>query len=392
MNCGSSDPSHALGYLWNSIDHGATSTIGTAAVVIACGNYFQPNYFLWRTCELDAAKITREAFERELQAIGAPEDARGVMLKRFEAANKALEARGTEMAELERGYPANKELFDAAVKQVKEYYVPMFTKWNTQLAELDAWETGLQKGPGYAGDCVPKATSSLQAYIHSVVPKAEGDALMNAMKDPIGHRFTHALAECFIAKGDQAGGELVEAFAGYEQVNGFHDAIGEALVNNSPQGKYKGVALKDKPALGYIRYHADNPNSIDQNHIHPSGLVKEHQIASVTTTGGNQKITFVRETFSWSDAVCDIDYHTVVGIDSYGNFRFREYNCKAVQNAMDATPPPILVPKGSAGPLAKGLRIMVANGGMVVPGSNGPRVAWLRRGKDVIWAAGMVAK
>jgi hypothetical protein len=387
MGCGPNDPSKALGYLWTSVDHGTTRAVGTTAAVIACGSYYEPNYFMWRTCELDAAKFTRDVIERDLEAIRVPSDARRTILEHYEAARHQLDAHAAAMAELERGYPAEKELFDAAVKQVTDHYVPMFTKWNAQLADLDAWETGLQKGPGYAGDCVPKLTSNLQAYVRTIVSKAEGDALLSAMKDPIGHRFTHALAECFIAKGDQAGGELVEALAGHEQVNGFHDAIGEALRNNAPEDKYKGVALKDKPTLEYLRYHADNPHSIDQVHIRAAMLVAESRIASVDTEGDNQKITFARESVPWSRADCDVDYHTVVGIDSYGNFRFREYNCRTVSGAADATPRPLLVPSGSAGPIAKGMLIMVSNAL-----TNTRRVAWLRRGHDVIWSVGMVAK
>jgi hypothetical protein len=383
MGCGPNDPSKALGYLWTTADHGATNTVGTAAAVIACGNYYEPSYFMWRTCELDAAKITRDAIERDLQATGAPADARNIVLDHYEAARHRLEARAAEMAELERAYPGEKELFDAAVKQVTDYYVPMFTKWNARLAELDAWETALQKGPGYAGDCVPKLTGSLQAYVRSVVPKAEGDALLNAMKDPIGHRFTHALAECFVAKGDHAGGELAEAIAGYQQVNGFHDAIGQALGNNAPEGKYKGVALKDKPTLDYVSYHADNPHNYDQVHIPAAVLLAESRVASVAAEGDNHKITFARESAQWSRDDCDVDYHTVVGIDSYGNFRFRQYNCKTVRGAFDVTPAPLVVPRGSAGPVAKGMFLMM---------SNARRVAWLRRGHDVIWSAGIVVQ
>ncbi len=384
--CYGGEPIHAQSYLWTALDQGATHQVGAAAAVIACS--YGRRYFTWRICEADAATITPDALAKDLDAIHAPPYARFLMLGRYQMALNRLAARANEMAELEKNYPADKALFDAVYKQVGEHYVPMFAKWGKQLAELDAWESGLRRGPGNAGDCVPKWTTTLQSYVDSVVPKANKDALLAALKDPIGHRFTHALAVCLDAKGDGDSAAMIDSLAGGETVIGIHDAVGDLLRRNGVGGKYQGVALHDQqPDLDYYLY---EPGVRLEN----TRRVTEHEstVASVTTVGDKQRIAFVHKSErQWANNMCEVDYKTVVGIDDYGNFRYAMRNCKAVYENVNLTPSPLLVPRGSAGPVAKGLRVGKSydtphadDEKVDQPG----RVAWIRRGLDVIWVAG----
>jgi hypothetical protein len=205
---------------------------------------------------------------------------------------------------------------------------------------------------------------------------------------------THALAMCYAEKGDEMTGKLLEALSqGGDDAGGFHEAVDALLRKNGRGGKYRDVRLStSEVGLGFYKHVARSGHDVG---VPSHGNDQEAEVASVTASGESDKVTFVHSSKKTpGNPICEVDFRTIIGIDSYGNFRYALKNCKPTTQIVNLTPSPALIPKASA-PAKKGLRAVVYETELhpndekrAEPG----RVVTLRRGKDLIWAMGITAK
>jgi hypothetical protein len=169
--------------------------IFAAAQTALCDQYLpRGSYLVWRHCKALLSEVDPALPTAVVQA-GDP-TVQSAFLARVAGVRQQLEELAPKMREHEQGYPGDKLFFDDAWKQVKQGFEPRLRNTRRQLAEIFAWQEQVAKGPGFAGDCVPRFNKMLADYVRSVVAKPKSNELVEVMRDPIGSQIAEALAIC----------------------------------------------------------------------------------------------------------------------------------------------------------------------------------------------------
>ncbi|MES2640895.1 MAG: hypothetical protein V4850_15505 [Myxococcota bacterium] len=383
-----------------------------AALVGLCGTLLDGNgmgdpatseYIRFRQCKTELDKVTPEALDASL-AKHAPNKVAALSFRMFYERGVGRMAKyDAKVTSIEKGYPATKKMYDDAVTQVDEKYTPILAKWQPTLTGIDDWMKTLSGGPGYAEGCAPTYTKMLQDYVDTAVPEAKGDALLRALRDPVGYRLTEALAMCHymldLTNVTRSRAMRDVLLAGGDRISGRHQAV-EMLVKRSLEGplNYRGQRVID--GITPIETLAAWPsNAVDQTLGAPPKPPadprygrpwSEDVVVSVKPQGDTAVITFQKRTgtATITDS-CTYDYSHIAGIDMWGNFLYDVVSCKTHDIKVDTTQTAALVPIDQVAKVTPGTKVALvyAQGGSEAP--KPANVVYVTKGNDVIWAGGV---
>ncbi|MDP2304811.1 MAG: hypothetical protein Q8P18_02130 [Pseudomonadota bacterium] len=360
-------------------------------------------YVKFRQCKTELDKVTPEALDAAIEQ-HAPNQAAALSFRMFYEKGVGRMARyDAKITSIEKGYPATKRMYDDAVVQVEETYAPILVQWQPTLTGIDDWMKTLSGGPGYAEGCAPTYTQMLQDYVDVAVPEAKGDALLRALRDPVGYRLTEALAMChyMLDMTDVSRSRAMRdvLLAGGDRISGRHQAV-ELLVKRSLEGplNYRGQRVID--GIAPIETLAKWPsNAVDQTLGAPPKPPAdprygrpwaEDVVVSVKPQGDTAVITFQKRTgtATITDS-CTYDYSHIAGIDMWGNFLYDVVSCKTHDIKVDTTQTAAVVPIDQVAKVTPGVKVTLVyrQGGSEEP--KPANVVFVTKGNDVIWAGGV---
>jgi hypothetical protein len=383
---------------WKLMDQGVQDPILPAGVVAACVKL--NGYLQVRLCRIDQALVDEAALASAVAATPTTADAQKAFLDAYQKGKAHLA--GFDLAGWETDHPTEKKLADDTIAQVEKYYAPIFATWEPKLVELEAWETKANKNAEAAAGCLDTYTKLLQSYVTQVVPKADGDALLRALRDPVGSHIAEALALCYRLRNENGGLEASRRLdianiilAGADTTAGLHDAryrlIDRALRARSYKGDPLGTAPNAFEAMVSKRYVAGDPSGVAPLADAPTQYNPDFEFESVTPKDKGVLITFPKKQAPRQYDDCETDYTKFVGLDSYGNARYGTKNCVTKNETIDVTKRPVLVPSDQAAMLVKGVTVVLDAKGYPSDESDSGIVLFVKKGKDVVGVMGVTA-
>ncbi len=383
-----------------------------AALVGLCGTMLKGDgmgdpatseYVRFRQCKTELDKVTPEALDAAI-AKHAPNEVAALSFRKFYEKGVGRMARyEAKVVSIEKGYPATRKMYDDAVAQVNEKYAPILAEWQPTLTGIDDWMKTLSGGPGYAEGCDATYTKMLQDYVDKAVPEAKGDALLKALRDPVGYRLTEALAMCHymldMTNVSRSRAMRDVLLSGGDRISGLHQAV-EMVVRRGLDGplNYRGQRVID--GIAPIQTLANWPsNAVAQTLGDPPKPVTdprfsrpwaEDVVVSVKPQGDTAVVSFQKRTgtATITDS-CTYDYSHIAGIDTWGNFLYNVVSCKTHTIPVDTTQTAAVVPIDQVAKVAPGSRVaLVYEQG----GSGTPRpanIVYVTKGENVVWAGGV---
>ncbi|MFN7144101.1 MAG: hypothetical protein ACK4YP_10010 [Myxococcota bacterium] len=405
--CGGYKNEWLADFAFTAIDHGETSAIYPAAVVGLCGEELQGDgmgdpagseYFLWRQCVDEAARVDRAALEARL-AEKAPNDVAATsFLVWYEKGLGRIEKWRPKMEETEQTHPAARQAYEDASAKVAETWSPALQQWRGELDAVDAWLEAVGKNPRDTGTCEVDLAGKLQAYVDAT-GAAKGDTLLERLKDPVGYRFTEALTLCWHLKGDRDLAKLWRDILLSDgiRVEGEHQGMQTLLIRNAGYGQYKGEAVPlTAPGRRLVLAREDETwaqrtlgRAESADRLAQSNVYTAEKVAGVSINGEVATLTFPRRTGTFDRTVgCQNDYTKLLRIDQWGYLHYAQKGCKVETYTADITQAPSRVPAWQA-------KLVKAGDTVYLPRKTGEPVdvdlAWVKRGSDVIWAGGAKA-
>ncbi len=424
--CGGMNPAKATANLLDGLDV-ATPAVNewviAAGVVIQCaggmpqsgdGRSTNGAYWDWKTCEDVAARYSHAALDTQLKNEGVSDYVRLDYEVKAEESKAKLDKLSTGFATFEKGWPATKHLYDATVAQVSARYVPMLAKWGPTLDDVDVWVEQLRGGPGFADGCADKFGGEMQSYLKDSVANGaalgKGDALWQVLREPVGVGLLEAYALCRGQTGFPGYGDMVakDALAGVERVTrwhrGFDDALraenrtdgmfvagagsaGERLPPEAQQARLS-FAFEPDAARTWLRVSDKAPDK-------PYSY--EETVAGISTVGDVTTVSFPKRSGTESVPTnCSADYSHIARIDEFGKFWY-DWKCLGSMNVtVNDTYRPVQIPAWQAGKVAVGTKVAVELEGQgteyrIEEGGPTPVKAdlvWVKKGADIVWAAG----
>jgi hypothetical protein len=265
------------------------------------------------------------------------------------------------------------------------------------LDGLEAWEKSLDGGPGLADGCVEPLQKLLDEYLDATVTKASGDDLLDAVHGPIGFHLSEALGICYAQSGDEWHARVFgqEYLAHARRVIGWHDAFVYVLSANAwPKQKWKGKAVSGSAAT---RMDAAPREDDDKawKYLLPytaNDQVIEDDVGSVKKAGDQLVVTFAVHKGTAVDSVgCHPDYSHVASIDETGTFHYDLIGCHTEAYATSSQEHSVSLPLAEAGAVKAGTRIRTIRVTTEKWDEHKPLASvlvWVKRGKDIVWAAG----
>jgi len=413
--CGGLQPAPALGNLLDAWDV-TPDPVVAAGIVAECastlpqqgdGRAPKSAYWAWRACERVAATSDHGKLDAALKAAGTSDWVRVATEVQAEQGQAKLDALTPTMRELEKGWPASPKMFDAAVAQVDEKYVPMLTKWRATLDEADVFTDQLRGGPGYAEGCTEKWSGEVKRYLADSGVKAQGSALWEVLREPVGVGLLEVYALCRGQTGFGAYAEMVaqDALAGVHRVTRWHRGLLDALESSvRGDGTWQGQPLP--PELQQIAFPAQfQPDMARQWLRVPDKAPEkpysyEETVSSVTVDGEVATIRFPKRSGTTTVPTnCSPDYSHVARIDEFGRFWY-DWKCAGSKTVpVNETFRPVEVPAWEVAKITAGTRVavdLVGQGTYYRVEEGGPSavqgdVVWVKKGEDIIWAAGFAA-
>lgn len=402
--CGGFHDDVLAGYAFRHIDHGDASPVYGGAVVGMCGEVLTGDgegnptggeYFLWRQCA--AEPVDEAALTATLAAKAANPVAAALWQAWYERGRARIAAWREPMAAREQETPALRTAWDDAVARVSQVWHPALQRWRGDLDAIDAWMTTVSKNPSDPGSCDADLAPRLQAYVDAAAPGAKGEAVLAVLKDPIGYRFTEALALCYHLKGQRALSTMWRdlLLADGLRIEGEHQGLQTLLVNNAGYGSYNGQPLPlTAPGHGLVlaqmeeswsRRTLGSPTPPDQlRQLNSYGTEK---IAGVSVSGDVATLTFVHHTATFDELVgCQTDYSKPLRIDEWGYIIYADKGCRRENVTVDDTQVPSHVPAWQVKGLKAGDTVIIQRRGDPTPPDLS--LAWIKRGADIVWAAG----
>ncbi len=382
---------------------GEKSVLAPAAFVAACGGLFTMkktrrdpayvDYVTYRMCRLEQAKVDDKALAAALDAAKQDDKVKQLVLDRYHAGVARLDEVTDLVAEHETTWPTDKAMFDETVKQVNQKYMPIFDRWTSTFQAIEDWYQKIPEGgPSVIEGCAAKYQKLLAKYVATVAPKAKGNALLEALKDPVGFHLSEALAVCYMEVEDPI---HARAFAswylkGGKRVEGWHEALWDAIAANTAGAHYDGKKLSNWVGSGH-RLDAVAPDqawhALDSYTANTSE--EEDTVAAVKKQGDHVEITWKTKTSKEREAYdCVTDYGHVSSVDEYGKFHYDEH-CKYEMVTEHSTRRPLLVLAADATRVKPGTTVAVIYGSDT---KGEHTVLWVKQGDDVVWAAGITLR
>lgn len=413
--CGGLHAPQALGNLLDVYDVGH-DTIVAAGVVTQCaavlprsGDGRDPNgaYWDWRLCQDVAKTYDRASLDEALKAAGVSDWVRLAFQVKAETASAKLDALGPAFAKFEKGWPAVPKMYDAAVVLVNEKYVPMLEKWRPTLDAVDVWAEELRGGPGFAEGCAERWGGEVKRYLAESGVEAQGTALWEVLREPVGVGLLEAYALCRSQTGFPGYAEMVtdDALAGVHRVTRWHRALHDALkASVRGDGTWQGQPLP--PAVVQVPFSAQFEPDVARGWLRVSDRAPERPysyeetVASVSVKGDVATITFPKRSGTAQIPTdCSPDYSHVARIDEFGRFWY-DWKCASSKTvSVNETFRPVEVPAWQAERIAVGVKVAMdlqGQGTRYRVEEGGPSavkgdVVWVKKGKDIVWAVGFSA-
>jgi hypothetical protein len=410
--CGGMLSGGVVNLAWSYMDHGWKDALFPAAVVAHCGmrtgTFF--GYASYRQCLYEAKKTSAAQVAKALQHLG-PSAFESI---RFQAAYdkgaKELARLAPQMEALEQKSPDVKASVDRVYRIVDEKYAPLLAKWQPTIDEITKWSHDMNP----PADCVERYTNLLSDYVAEQYPGAKGDTLRLAFQDPIGYHLIEAQAACRFKQGDVKYAdilrdEFLSSKSPNHRVAGLHDAqwvllqIGDEshdaksrgnvaaeagtahlIGNRSPDAfwKVKGIGMPGVPR-------DPKPVMVNGNPYYLTFYSFDDTVSGVEKKGENVLVSFKphKEKYKYL-ANCTIDRHHVTW-DQWGRPRYKE-DCDIKTSEVTVTSEPVLIPAGDAVAVKTGARVAVLKRGTQKPS---PAIlVWVKKGDDIVWAAGIAAR
>lgn len=405
--CGGYRNDVIVGYAFRHLDHSDPSPVWRAAVVGVCGEVLKGDgagtpsgfeYHRWRQCKAELEGIDEAALESYLREKAPNPVAAAAFQVWYEKGRGRIAAYAEPMAKVEQATPAVRQAWEDASTKVNEVWHPALEKWRGELDALDAWEARMAKDPSQPGACDAELTPKLQAYVKATAPGAKGEQLLAVLKDPVGYRFSSALALCHRLLGRKHLTDMWRdvLLSGGVRVEGEHQGMQELLIHNAGYGKYNGQPVPLAPPGGglvlalveesWAQKTIGRPTPQDQ--LSSLKRYSVEKVASIKVEGDQALLTFVRHTGTVDRITgCKTDYSRLLQIDQWGYLHYAETGCRSETVTVDMTQVPSHVPAWQVAHLKVGDTVIIDWRGDPTPPDLD--LAWIKRGADVVWAAGV---